>query len=201
MGRPVPPWRFESILEAAVRQLLHTIGGHRRTQRVLAEPQQAIAVRSTNGDSGVQVKAVCHCAARGPALEVLFRVFVVKCSKCSDLVSGIRSLDDSSTHGCAVNGRESIVRSILVVPRLKQNLHTLGDTVDNSPDIASLRRSQRIEPRTFPFLGGINPIESNHVKVRRQIQSGSEPLDKGQGAALSTKNAPVTSLPPEPSKH
>src|SRR5262245_15295605 len=69
---------------------------------------------------------VSHHAARSPGLEVLFRVFVVdECSKCLDFVSGIWTLGDSSALGCSV---DRVVRSVTVRARLKQSLHTFGDT-------------------------------------------------------------------------
>ena len=104
---------------------------------------------------------------------------------------------------CSVNRQSKLVEPRCSVPvtALRTNLavHDLEEAAPAQCETAAGRGVAGEFANHFCFA--YSPVECDQVKVWREIQGGSETLDKRDGAALCARNAAFTGLPLQPSEY
>lgn len=193
MRRPVSPGVLEAIEKPPVWQRFQTFHRDRWPGAVSGQTFQPLAVLGRNRD--IRVHAETPDAGATQAGQNLQALRVDLIPSAGDAPAGVGSKGCPAGYGGGVEARQPRLIAQERIRLFRIAVGSQAPTEQHFRDPIGQRRGQSrnfriprsfhlVESRMAGIIGCINPIDGQHVQVQIQIQSRTETLYEGHGAAL-----------------
>jgi len=189
MSRPISPASLESISEAAISHRFESIQSERRSRHIPTQTFESAPIVAGNRHIGVQTHpALSHAARRDSGVRLHPTLFAIKrldaIPKTPPTLPYLGTRCDPRTNG---SGREQSQQRVVggqhVLARIESAAlddteYSTSGTGQDKRHVFGLWRRERNERPEIVGGPGIDPVEHEHVEMRRQVQRRPEALDE-----------------------